>query len=81
MTPEFNSHDHTLPRWPSAPHAQRPPSRRLGPNAAGLIDGRASPIDKAKPIPLLTGGWNFDQDEFLFARSGGQAIVERHDLQ
>ena len=23
----------------------------------------------------------FDQDESLFARSGGQAFVERHDLQ
>src|SRR5262249_53365873 len=25
---------HTLPRWPSAPHAQRPPRQRLCPNAA-----------------------------------------------
>src|SRR6202030_819318 len=28
----------TLPRGPSAPHAQRPPRQRLGPNAAGFID-------------------------------------------
>jgi hypothetical protein len=40
-----------------------------------------SPIDTAKPIPLLICGWNFDQDESLFARRGGQAVVERHDLQ
>jgi hypothetical protein len=40
-----------------------------------LIDGGESPIDTAKPIPLLTGGWNFDQDESFSARGGDRDML------
>ena len=55
------------------------PSDR-GNDAVGLIDGPESPADKSEPILLLTG-WHFYQEEALFARRGGQAFVERDDLE
>jgi|SRR5262245_49637040 len=64
---------------PSTGCAQRPD--HVMSDAAGLIDTRASPIEKAEPIPLLTGRWNVDQDEALLARSGRQTIVESDDLE
>ena len=42
---------HTLPGGPGAPHAERPPRQRLGPNGvfAGLVDG--VPLMRPRPPP------------------------------
>jgi hypothetical protein len=42
---------HTLPGGSGAPHAERPPRQRVGPNAAGFTDG-------AWPISQSPGGGN-----------------------